>query len=255
MPDRRNSQVGAGENLEIAAKSRYQWQVKQPYFRGAALDSQITEDSQIHEHRPDVNNMTANQFDGENTEKVSDIPNDSGEEQRQLSEDPSEEVSAPGSQEIDELREKLQAAEQESLKHKDGHLRVLAEMENLKKRQKRELEDFHKFAGQSILNDLLPVLDSFDKALSSDDSKSNEESVLQGVQMVQKQLLAALEKHGLTTIPAEGAEFDPNLHQAIQRVESDDVAKEMVKQEFAKGYMLNGRLLRASMVSVAVPKS
>jgi molecular chaperone GrpE len=73
--------------------------------------------------------------------------------------------------------------------------------------------------------------------------------------MVHKQLFQILENHGLKQVDAVGKEFDPNFHQAIQRIESEEVKYEVVKDEFQKGYTLNGRLIRPSMVSVCVPKS
>lgn len=159
------------------------------------------------------------------------------------------------------FRDKLLALEKDNSKLKDQNLRLAAEMENLRRRQSRESEELKKFANEKILETLLPVLDSLDKALDavdvgpSDAKEDSEESFITGFKMVKKQLIDCLERHGLERIRAEEAVFDPNLHQAIQRQESESVEEDMVAEVFAAGYMLNGRLLRPAMVSVRVPKS
>jgi molecular chaperone GrpE len=107
------------------------------------------------------------------------------------------------------------------------------------------------------LKDLLPVLDSFELAVPSDtvapDVDAGEKSFHSGVLMVKKQMLDTLKKHGLEQIDAKDKPFDPNFHQAIQRVESAEHKEETVAGEFQKGYVLNGRLIRPAMVSVFIP--
>jgi molecular chaperone GrpE len=145
---------------------------------------------------------------------------------------------------------------------KDKYLRSMAEMENVRRRAEREKADLIKYGLENVFKDLLPVLDSLEKALpeggapkpeGGNGGASSAASYLEGMLMVKKQLLDVIRKHGLEPIPAQGAPFDPNLHQAIQRVDSDQVKTETVGSEFARGYMLNGRLLRPAMVSVLTP--
>lgn len=150
-----------------------------------------------------------------------------------------------GSTQIAKLEEQL-------LDAKDRYLRQAADMENMRRRQEKERADLLKYGTEKLLQELLPVLDSLDKALLSAEGQSN--PVVEGVKMVHKQFTSVLEQHGLKATQAKGSLFDPNLHQAIQRVE-DDVKDDTVKEEFQKGYTLNGRLIRPSMVSVSVPKS
>lgn len=155
------------------------------------------------------------------------------------------------------LKEELEKTAQRLADAEDQFLRARAEMENMRRRMAREKSDLLNFGNESILKDVLPVLDSFDKALDESgggERSAEEQSFMEGFLLLKKQLLAVLEKHGLQAIQSVGEVFDPNLHQGIQRIESDDVEEEIVKEEFAKGYTLNGRLLRASMVSVSVPK-
>jgi molecular chaperone GrpE len=102
------------------------------------------------------------------------------------------------------------------------------------------------------------VLDAFERAFPDQSQpqtaqEANDPSMVAGLEMVRKQLSTILSRHGLEAIDAKGKTFDPNLHQAIQRIDSEEVDAETVKDEFAKGYKLNGRLLRPTMVSVVVP--
>lgn len=147
---------------------------------------------------------------------------------------------------------------QELAEMKDRYLRNVAEMDNMRKRLEREKADFIKFSMESVLKDMIPVLDSFDKALSASSTHLDSGDVAsfhEGMTMVQKQFLGALAKHGLEPVEAIGKPFDPNFHQAIQRIESSDVTDEIVATEFMKGYALHGRLIRPAMVSVKVPGS
>ena len=133
-------------------------------------------------------------------------------------------------------------------------MRSVAEMENLKRRHEKQKADAIKFGLESLMKNLLPVLDGFDKS-----SEVSEETVLadyqQGIELVRKQLSDALAKSGLEGFDSKGEPFNPDLHQAIQRVEDAEVSEELVKDEFQRGYKLNGRLLRAAMVSVVVPEN
>lgn len=141
---------------------------------------------------------------------------------------------------------------------KDRLLRMAAESENMRKRFEREKGELAKFATESLLRDLVPVMDSFEQAVPSEESQGSapaatEGSYREGILMVKKQLLGILKKHGLETVESIGQPFNPNVHQAIQRLEDKSIDADTVHQEFAKGFTLNGRLLRAAMVSVKVP--
>ncbi|MCX6126819.1 MAG: nucleotide exchange factor GrpE [Proteobacteria bacterium] len=143
---------------------------------------------------------------------------------------------------------------QELADSKDRYLRTIAEMDNMRKRLEREKSDFIKFSNESLLKEFIPILDSLEKAIPNDVKQdSGSVGYIEGVVMVQKQLLQTLGKFGLEAVRSVDQPFDPNVHQAIQRIESD-VSSETVSVEFAKGYTLNGRLLRPAMVAVKVPK-
>lgn len=156
--------------------------------------------------------------------------------------------------------DELAQARQEAAEMKDRYMRAYAEMENMRRRHERERGDLIKFSLETVFKDFLPALDTLEKALpDADDAapKANGDgagkSYYDGMMMVKRQLLDTFRKHGLETISAAGAPFDPNVHQAIQRVESDAVDAETVGSEYARGYQLNGRLLRPAMVSVLIP--
>lgn len=137
----------------------------------------------------------------------------------------------------------------------DRYLRLLAEMENLKKRTAKEKEDLHRHALEDIMKDLLPVLDSFEQGFATlaDDKTTAQSSFAAGMQLVAEQLQKILAGHGLQVVSSGGENFDPQVHQAIRREEAADVNNETVGEEFAKGYLLHDRLLRPAMVSVRVP--
>lgn len=158
-------------------------------------------------------------------------------------------------QSIETTRAELEQALTESKAFQDKFLRQAAELENFRRRTEREKAELLKFANEGLIRDLVPVLDSFNQATeSATGSQTESRSILDGLNMVKEQLLSVLKKHGLEVVPAEGHKFDPNLHQAIQRVECEGIDAEVVAQEFAKGYTLNGRLVRPAIVSVSVPQ-
>lgn len=165
-----------------------------------------------------------------------------------------ETTDTPHSSVVESRDSELEKLAQELADMKDRYLRTVAEMDNMRKRLEREKADFIKFSNESIVKDMIPVLDSLDKSIPADAAADSAvASYREGVLMVQRQFLQTLAKHGLEPVEAIDKPFDPNFHQAIQRIESGDVSTETVAAEFAKGYVLHGRLIRPSMVSVKVP--
>ncbi|MBP9709349.1 MAG: nucleotide exchange factor GrpE [Oligoflexales bacterium] len=142
--------------------------------------------------------------------------------------------------------------------YKDKYLRAVAEFENIRRRAERERSELLKYGAEKLLKDIVPALDSFEKALSEIQAEakgnSSHESLNEGIALVYKQVIEILRMNGLEAIQAIGSRFDPNLHQAIQKIEEEGVEHETVKEQYATGYTLHGRLLRPSMVSVIVPK-
>ena len=141
--------------------------------------------------------------------------------------------------------EKLKA-ERDSLL--DRLARAQAEFENARRRAAKEQQDFRDFALADAIKTLLPVLDSFDRALQM---KSQGGDFRNGVELIHKQLQDALAKLGVRAIPAKGEPFDPHYHEAIEMVETTDAADHEVIEELQRGYKLKDRLLRPAMVKVA----
>ena len=151
-------------------------------------------------------------------------------------------------QDIEALKNKLQEKEKEAAAHYDKYLRAVAELENYKKRASKEKADIIKFGKEDLIKDILPFMDSLDRALEHEtgDIKAFQE----GIKLMQEQLLCCLKKHGVERIEAAGKDFDPNVHEALMQMESDQHDDNKVISEMEKGYLLNGRLLRPSRVCV-----
>lgn len=149
------------------------------------------------------------------------------------------------------VEQKLERAERERAEAHDRMLRVAADFENYKRRQRREIDDATGRVKEQVLREILPVLDNFERALVAVGKGGTLESLEQGVRLVEKQLHGALEKAGVKGFDAKGQPFDPARHEAIQQVETDAQPAGTVVDVFARGYTLGDRLLRAAMVSVA----
>ncbi len=131
----------------------------------------------------------------------------------------------------------------------DRLLRARAEFDNARRRGERDRCDFLQFAAMDLVKDLLPVLDDFERALRVETADRN---YAKGVELIYQRLYETLKKMGLEPIETAGRPFDPNLHQAVERVETDDAEDQTVLGEFQRGYNFKGKLLRPAMVKVAV---
>jgi len=151
----------------------------------------------------------------------------------------------------DDLEEKLQAAERQAQENHDRFLRVAAELDNFRKRKEREIGDLRKYANQTLLKELLAVVDNLERALAASRETSEPEGLRDGVEMTLKELLKIFEKFGVQPIEALQQPFDPNLHEAVMQESSDAVPANTVVKELQKGYLLRDRLLRPSMVVVS----
>jgi molecular chaperone GrpE len=155
-----------------------------------------------------------------------------------------------------ELEAKIEAARQEAQANYERLLRVSAEFDNYKKRSAREIQDFRKYANETLLKELLPMVDNLELAIKSASEESNgQESLVNGIDLTLKEILRVLNKFGVQAVEALNQPFDPVFHQAVVSEESDTHPKNTVIQELQKGYTLHDRLLRPSMVVVAKPKA
>jgi molecular chaperone GrpE len=154
-------------------------------------------------------------------------------------------------EEIQRLREALEIKTREAEAQQDRYLRAVAEFDNVRKRTAREREEHTRYANESLLRDILPVLDNLDRALQAARSEPVT-SLTTGVELIQRELLRVLEKFGVAPFVSVGQPFDPERHEAIARVQRPDLPDMSVAGETARGYLLHGRVLRPAMVTVAV---
>ncbi len=133
----------------------------------------------------------------------------------------------------------------------DRALRTQAELENFRKRSRRELEEQRKYANLPLIADLLPALDNLGRAVDAAEKDENATGLLEGVQMVAGQIQSILEKHNCRRVDATGNEFDPNVHEALAQEPSDEIPAGSVTRELSVGYQLHDRVIRPSQVMVS----
>jgi molecular chaperone GrpE len=175
--------------------------------------------------------------------------------------DSKERISKDERKKINRLENKIikQHKETEELKKKvenfkDDYLRQIAEKENLRKRLEKEKTDHYHFALGEILKEFLTIMDNFERALNSGEKAQDAAGFHKGIEMIYKQLSDIIFKQGVKPIEIEKGKFDPHLHQALLTEETDKVDEMQVVEELQKGYKLHDRLLRPSLVKVAVPR-
>jgi molecular chaperone GrpE len=134
---------------------------------------------------------------------------------------------------------------------REMYLRKLAEFDNFRKRTERERDELKQIAAEDLIREMLPVIDNFERALQHA-GNGDPDSFRQGVEMISRQLVDLLQKAGLESLDPQGGRFDPELHEAVDRVENSEHEPGTVVTVLVKGYTLGGRLVRPAMVSVAV---
>lgn len=147
--------------------------------------------------------------------------------------------------EVEQLRRELEQA-------KTDYLRVLADVENTKKRLQREKEEFTKYAAEAVLRDVLPIVDSLGQALVAVDKQSDPQSVIKGVHLIYRQLLGLLEQEGVKRISTIGETFDPHRHEAVGHVDAaEGQADGTIVEEVRAGYTMHGKVVRPAMVKIS----
>ena len=146
--------------------------------------------------------------------------------------------------EIQELKDQVAA-------EKDRALRLSAEFENYKKRTQREINDFKKFANESIFRQLLSVVDNLERAISAAQENSEESALFEGVKLTNKDIVKLFETFNVKSVKADNEPFDPNFHQAVTQEENDEFPDNTVTKVLQKGYLLHDRLIRPAMVVVS----
>jgi molecular chaperone GrpE len=171
--------------------------------------------------------------------------------------EPVETAQGSESEVVKDLKSKLETKTGEAEENYDRLLRVSAEFENYKKRTAREMAEFKKYANQSLLRELLPIIDNLELAIkaAADAADGTDTCLLDGVELTRKEILKVFDSFHVAPIDALGKPFDPNFHEAVMREESDEHPENTVVNELQKGYLMHDRLLRPAMVVVAMPKN
>lgn len=185
--------------------------------------------------------MTNERTENESPDVVDDLP-----EMQNISDETVEEAVQPPE---DPVAQEMRALAAERDEYKDQLLRARAEFENFRKRVAREADQTRRMAAATLIRELLPVGDNLDLALQH--VANPDDSLAQGVGMVLKQFSEALERAGLTPVPAQGETFDPTIHEAVMQQNSDDIPAGVVIAEFQRGYRLGDHVLRPARVVVS----
>ena len=179
------------------------------------------------------------------------------EEKPECQENSTEQTETPA-EEPKELtpEEKIAELEKENADLKDQLLRRAADFDNYRKRMIKEKQETFDYANANLLADLLESLDNFDRTVEASATATDVKTIVDGIKMVKGSLVQMLEnKYGLASYAVEGDEFDPDIHEAIGRVEEEGIEKETLKQIYLKGYKLKDKVIRNAKVMVSVPKN
>jgi molecular chaperone GrpE len=179
-----------------------------------------------------------------------------GEKSVDIQTESSEEVSVPDievepAKSKEMLVEELEKTKKEAAGNYDKYLRVTADLENFKRRAIKERADALNYGNENLLKDILPVVDSMERALDHVGNPEGVDAFLEGLKLIYDKLLSTLGKHGVERIDITGKDFDPNFHEAMLQVETEEFEDNKIVEEFEKGYLLNGRLLRPVKVSIS----
>lgn len=198
----------------------------------------------------EMEKMDDQMYDNEVNLEEEDEPKVEEENNEELKEQKDEEENVETDQSSEEESVSIEELEKKLEETTNRLLRVQADYENFRRRTRQEREADAKYRSQRLVEELLPVLDNFERALSMKAESEEGKNFLQGMEMVYKQLLEALNKEGVSVIEAVGKPFDPHVHQAVMQVQVEDEEKDIVVEELQKGYMLKDRVIRPSMVKV-----
>lgn len=182
----------------------------------------------------------------ETVEQHEDIQN----EQQQDEQVQSEETQQEEKDELALAYEKIAQLEAKLTETENRLLRLHADFDNYRRRVRLDMEAAEKYRAQSLVADLLPILDNFERALQVQVEDEKAKSLLQGMEMVYRSLIEALKKEGVEAIESVGKPFDPHVHQAVMQVDDQNYEPNTVVEEFQKGYKLKDRVIRPAMVKV-----
>ncbi|MDY0408489.1 nucleotide exchange factor GrpE [Virgibacillus soli] len=160
-----------------------------------------------------------------------------------------DEVRPEQAADYEKLQGELEKAKKEKEDLYERLLRLQAEYDNFKRRSQKEKQDARKYQSQDLVTELLPALDNFERALQAETTEHTA-SFVEGMLMIQRQLMDALTSQGVSTIETVGEKFDPNIHHAVMQVESEEYETDTVVEELQRGYLLKDKVIRPAMVKV-----
>lgn len=204
---------------------------------GEAVNADIERDRPAAEAPADTLNAEANAPDSGGAEDAFASGKDSAERNPEPAADERDARIAELERQVEEYRQRL--------------LRAQADFDNFRRRTHREKEELVKFAAAELITRLLPVLDNFERAISASKNSGDFESLAKGVDMIHRQLLQLLEQEGLKPMESVGQPFNPEFHEAVMRVESDEHEEGTIVEELQRGYILKDRVIRPAMVKVS----
>jgi len=151
----------------------------------------------------------------------------------------------------EKLQKEIDTLKKQIIDEKDRYLRLNAEFDNHRKRTVKEHEEFIKYASEKLIQEFIDVFESLERGIENAKKADHKDKLIAGMELVYKKFKAVLEKNGLTPIKAQGEKFDHNKHEAMMQTLTDECEEDTILEEFAKGYMLNGKVIRYSKVRVS----
>ncbi|HHW00503.1 MAG TPA: nucleotide exchange factor GrpE [Clostridiaceae bacterium] len=177
--------------------------------------------------------------------------NQENQENQKSSEATGQETEVSENSEIESLKASLEEKTKRCDEYKDMLQRLAAEFDNYKKRTAREKEALYFDALSDVVSEFLPVIDNIERAINACKSENSQESMLEGIELINRQVKETLKKLGVEQIDCVGKRFDPNLHEAVMHIEDDTYEQNVVVEEFQKGYIFKDKVIRHSIVKVA----
>ena len=184
-------------------------------------------------------------------EQATEAASETGQEARSGQEHPYSDGQDGQADEAASEQSELERLRHEMAELHERYLRAQADFDNFRKRTRQEKEEFAKYASAKLIENLLPVLDNFERAMASAKQSKDVDALLKGIEMISRQLDQVLAQEGLQRMETVGKPFDPNFHQAVGQVETDEYEEGVVVEELQKGYQFKDRVLRPAMVKIS----
>lgn len=220
----------------------------------AQAEEQKNENEALTDEQEELKQETSEQAESADAET-----NDAAENAQQEEESPNapeedaeaSEAKQAEDHETDELQRQMEQLEQRNNELEQRILRLQADFDNYRKRTRNEKEELQKFAALNFIEQLLPIADNFERALASSKQTKDFDGLSKGIEMIYAQLFQLMEKEGIEEIQSVGEPFNPEFHQAVMQVESEEHEEGIVVEELQKGYLYHGRVIRPAMVKVS----